>query len=188
MVMLRPAGTSRPVTTLVAVLAPLLVTVTMMVPLALGARVLGAVMVTDRSARAGPVLVTVSMKLAPTVPDTPGVVAGMTADPAVLPTSGVGAVATPLALVVAVVAVTLVPELPKSAVPVLDGLTANVTTAPATGLPEASVTFTDNGVANAWPVFADWSLPVSMVTVAGLPAVTTSVALSLEAVNPAVPL
>jgi hypothetical protein len=56
----------------------------------------------------------------------------------VVPASRVGAVATPLALTVAV-----------TLVPVLDGLAANVTAAPGTGLPSASVTLTDNGVANA---------------------------------------
>ena len=50
--------------------------------------------------------------------------------------------------------------------------TANVTLMPATGLPLASRTITDGGVATALPAGADWSLPASTAIAAAGPALT----------------
>ena len=79
--------------------------------------------------------------------------------PVVVPNVHEPTVAIPLASVVAVVPVA---EPPPDA-------TANVTLTPDTGLPPASVTTTDGGVATAVPIDADWLIPEETAIVVAEP-------------------
>jgi hypothetical protein len=154
-VTVRPFGTYSPVSTSSAACGPLLVTVTVMVPLPARVKEAGALSWIARSARAVPAEVTVSTKVVWPVPEVAVTMTG----PVDVPACRAGAVATSEELVVAV-AVWAVP--PKLAVPPVPAAMPQVTVAPSTGLPEASVTVTDSGVANCCTVAADWLLPVSI--------------------------
>ena len=82
--------------------------------------------------------------------------------------------AMPAALVVTVSAPPLV-WLPTVMVSPALVVGLNVTTPPATGLPEASVNFTDGATATALPAVAVWLFPATIVRVAAAPALSAMV-------------
>jgi hypothetical protein len=107
-------------------------------------------------------------------------------EPTVEPAVNVNAEAIPFTFVTAVQVCTTVPD-PAHAPPAANivplllpvGL-MNVTVSPDTGFPPESVTSTDNGLANAVPVFADWLFPLQIDMCAAAPVVTVVVAVADE--------
>ena len=71
-------------------------------------------------------------------------------------------VASPLALVTAVVVAVELAKVPEAPVPGA----VKVTVAPGTGLPKPSLTKATSGLVKAVPTVADWPEPETMVTVA----------------------
>src|SRR4051812_31310683 len=91
--------------------------------------------------------------------------------PTVTPSVQLPTVAIPLAFVVAVPPVTLPPPV----------ATVNVTVAPGTGLPFASLMSTDGAVATAVPAIADCASPALFVIEAAAPTVAVAVKVTLSA-------
>lgn len=143
---------------------PRLRTVAVTVAVAPRATVVGTAIDTARFARAGPATVTLRTYA---VPKPPGVVAVTVAGPAALPARGIGDVATPLDLVVAIAELT---PPGKDTEPVV---TVKVAGTPGTALPKGSVTDALSGYPNAVAVAAAWFPRLVAVIVAGAPGSTT---------------